>query len=194
MTVRGAAKHLKIPSSTASDWEKKALKHRMNLLNSESPEVEDLLADLLRLVDENETGFTLDQMMESLTTQFMDLKISKSAFHEFARTKCRISCKRAHFQPEERNSPAKIEQRYNWVEHWEGTDLDFESNCVFIDEAGFHINMKRSFAWSRVGNRPIIKTPKTKSKTTTILGAVSALGIVNVKVRLPKVVQSKKRI
>ncbi|KAG1031421.1 hypothetical protein G6F43_013958 [Rhizopus delemar] len=53
--------------------------------------------------------------------------------------------------------------------------------------------MKRSFAWSRVGTRAIVKTPKTKSKTTTILGAISPHGVVNVKVRTPKVVQSKKR-
>ncbi|KAG1141356.1 hypothetical protein G6F37_010715 [Rhizopus arrhizus] len=69
---------------------------------------------LVKLVDDNDTELTLDQMMENLTG-FMGLQISKSAFHEFARTKCRISCKRAHFQPEKRNSPEKIEQRYNWV-------------------------------------------------------------------------------
>ncbi|EIE81272.1 hypothetical protein RO3G_05977 [Rhizopus delemar RA 99-880] len=52
--------------------------------------------------------------------------------------------------------------------------------------------MKRSFAWSRVGTRAIVKT-KTKSKMTTILGAISPHGVVNVKVRAPKVVQSKNR-
>jgi hypothetical protein len=71
--------------------------------------------------------------------------------------------------------------------------MDFESNCIFIDEAGSHINMKRSFAWKPVGNRSVVKIPKTKSKTTTILDAISALGVVNVKVRLPKVVRSKKK-
>lgn len=101
---------------------------------------------MVKLIDENDTGLTLDQMMESLTTEFMGLQIFKSAFHEFARTKCRISCKRAHFQPEERNSPQKVQERYDWVKYGESTDLDFESNCVFIDEAGFHIIRKRSFA------------------------------------------------
>jgi hypothetical protein len=80
--------------------------------------------------------------------------------------------------------PEKIKQRYNWVKNLEETDIDFESNCVFIDEDGFHKNMKQSFAWGRVRKRAIVKTPKTKSETTTILGAVSALGVVNVKVRL----------
>jgi transposase len=204
MSVRGAAKQLNIPSSTAANWEKKSVEagdEFVELRKSGSgkpvgrpPTLTDAHQEyLLKLVDENETGLTLDQMMESLTTEFMGLKISKSAFHEFTRKKCRISCKRAHFQPVERGTPEKIEQRYNWAKNLEDTDIDFESNCVFIDEAGFHINMKRTFAWGRVGKRAIVKTPKTKSKTTTILGAVSALGVVNVKVRLPKVAQSKKR-
>lgn len=204
MSVRGATKQMKIPSSTASNWHKKGTEALDDFVEwrkagsgrpvGRPPKLTDDHRNyLVKLVDENDTGLTLDQMMESLTTGFMGLQISKSAFHEFAKTKCRISFKRAHFQPEERNSPEKIEQRCNWVKHWEDTDMDFESNCVFNDEAGFHINMKRSFAWSRAGTRAIVKTSKTKSKMTTILGAVSAIGVVNVKVRIPKVVQSKKR-
>ncbi len=53
--------------------------------------------------------------------------------------------------------------------------------------------MKRFFPWFRLVTRAIVKTPKTKSKMTTILGAISLLGVVDVKVRTPKVFQSKKR-
>ncbi|EIE90456.1 hypothetical protein RO3G_15167 [Rhizopus delemar RA 99-880] len=204
MSIRAAAKKMNIPQSTAWNWHKKgeeALDDFVEWRKSGSgrpvgrpPKLTNAHRDfLVKLVDENDTGLTLNQMMESLTTEFMGLEISKSAFHEFAKTKCRISCKRAHFQPEERNNLEKIQLRYDWVKHWESTDLDFESNCVFIDEAGFHINMKRSFAWSKVGTRAVVKTPKTKSKMTTILGAISPFGVVNMKVRTPKVVQSKKR-
>ncbi|KAG1152789.1 hypothetical protein G6F37_001571 [Rhizopus arrhizus] len=91
---------------------------------------------IVKLVDENDTGLILDQMMESLTTEFMGLQIFKSAIHEFARTKCRIS----------------------------------------------------------LGTRAVVKTPKTTSKMTTILRAISPYDVVNMKgVRTPKVVQSKKR-
>ena len=68
------------------------------------------------------------------------------------------------------------------------------SNCVFIDGAAFHINMKRFFVWSEVGNRTVVKVPKTRAKTTTILGATSPYGLVNIKARRPQVVPvSKKR-
>jgi predicted small integral membrane protein len=44
------------------------------------------------------------------------------------------------------------------------TDIDYNSNYVFIDEAAFHINMKRFFAWSTDGARAIVKAPKTRTK------------------------------
>jgi hypothetical protein len=92
--------------------------------------------------------------------------------------------------------PDKIEERWNWVKNLlDNTEIDYQSNCVFIDEAAFHINLKRCFSWSKVGTRAIVKTPKTKPKMMTILGAISPYGVVNVKVRIPKVATatSKKR-
>ena len=72
--------------------------------------------------------------------------------------------------------------------------MDYLSNCVFVDEAAFHINMKRSYAWSKKGSRAIVKVPKTRAMTTTILGAISPFGVVNVSVRRPKAMApSKKR-
>jgi transposase len=105
ISVRGAAKHLKIPSNTAFNWKKKseeAPDEFVELRNAGSgrpvgrpPKLTDAHREyLVKLVDENDTVLTLDQMMESLTTEFMGLQVSKSAFHEFAKTKCRISCKK----------------------------------------------------------------------------------------------------
>lgn len=133
-------------------------------------------------------------MIEQLNSQFIDLSIEKSALHEFLTEKCQITLKRAHFHSVEQNSFAKIEERYKWVKEWQETDMDFESNCVFIDEAAFHINMKRNYAWSGKRKRAVVTIPKTRAKTTTIIGAISPYGIVNVKIKLPKVTApSKKR-
>ncbi|KAG1217517.1 hypothetical protein G6F35_009088 [Rhizopus arrhizus] len=109
-------------------------------------------------------------MMEGLTTQFADLKISKSSLHEFVTEKCRISLKRAHFHSIERNSPQKIEERYQRVKQWEKTDLDFKRE------------------------RAVVVTPRTRAKTTTIIEAISLYSVVNIKVKFPKVAApSKKR-
>ena len=149
-------------------------------------------AFLVNLVDEN-AGLVLDEMMESLTNEFSDLSISKTALYNFVTEKCRISLKRAHFHSVERNSPEKIEQRRQWVIRWMSTDMDYNSNCVFIDEAAFHINMKRSVAWSKKGERAVVVVPKTRAKTTTILGAISPYGVVNVSIRRPRVAASSKK-
>ncbi|KAI9484139.1 MAG: hypothetical protein EXX96DRAFT_448167, partial [Benjaminiella poitrasii] len=135
---------------------------------------------LVDLIDE-EPALVLDQMMDSLTAEFIDLEISKTALYNFVTKECKISLKRAHFHSVERNCLEKITARKEWVEKWMATDMDYMSNCVFIDEATFHINMKRSIAWSKVGTRAVVKIPKTRAKTTTILGAACAFGVVNIK-------------
>jgi len=72
--------------------------------------------------------------------------------------------------------------------------MDYLSNCVFVDEAAFHINRKRSYTWPKKGSRAIVKVPKTRAITTTILGAISPFGVVSVSVRRPKAMTpSKKR-
>lgn len=54
--------------------------------------------------------------------------------------------------------------------------------------------MKRSMAWSKVGETPIAEVPKTRAKSHTIIGAISNLGVVNVQLKIPKVTApSKKR-
>ncbi|EIE84531.1 hypothetical protein RO3G_09241 [Rhizopus delemar RA 99-880] len=139
-------------------------------------------------------SLVLDEMMANLTDQFANLDIKKSALHDFMTKKCKISLKRAHFQLVERNSPEKNEDRHAWVTKWLQTDMDYLSSCVFVDEAAFHINMKRSYAWSKKGSRAIVKVPKTRAITTTMLGAISPFGVVSVLVRRPKAMTpSKKR-
>jgi hypothetical protein len=91
--------------------------------------------------------------MDGLSAQFMDLSISKTAVYNFMKEKCRISLKKAHFHLVERNSSENIEIRYKCIKRWMETDMDYLSNCVFIDEAAFHTNMKRTVAWSKIGNR-----------------------------------------
>ncbi|KAG1436418.1 hypothetical protein G6F56_013564 [Rhizopus delemar] len=71
--------------------------------------------------------------------------------------------------------------------------MDFTSNCVFIDEAAFHINLRRNYSWSKEGDRAIVKVPKTRAKTTTILGAISPFGVVNISVRRPRALAPLKK-
>ncbi|KAG0767881.1 hypothetical protein G6F18_003787 [Rhizopus arrhizus] len=73
------------------------------------------------------------------------------------------------------------------------TDLDFTRNCVFLDESAFHINLKRSMAWSKKGTAAVVTVPKTRATTTTILGAISAEGLIKCSLKLPQPPSNKKR-
>ena len=109
------------------------------------------------------------------------------------RSECNLSLKKADFHSIQRNSPAKMEERHDWVRKWENTDMNFLTNCVFLDESAFDINMKRSRAWSKKGTRAIVTRPTTRANTTTILGAISAAGLITIGVKKKKSRPAKKR-
>ncbi|KAI8368771.1 hypothetical protein BD560DRAFT_371154, partial [Blakeslea trispora] len=89
---------------------------------------------------------TVNEAMESLASQFEGLKIAKTAVHDFMVNDCALTIKKAHFEPKERNSPRSIEARFQWATNLIQTDINFMSNCVFIDESAFHISLSRTMA------------------------------------------------
>ncbi|CEG84878.1 hypothetical protein RMATCC62417_18627 [Rhizopus microsporus] len=139
-------------------------------------------ATIITFIDANPSA-TVVEATEHLLKQFHDLKVSHSTVNNFMRRECNLSLKKADFHSIERNSPAKIEERYNWVCNWENTDMNFLTNCVLLDESAFDINMKRSRAWSKKGTRAIVTRPTTRANTASILGAVSAAGLITVGVK-----------
>jgi hypothetical protein len=145
---------------------------------------------LISFVDAN-PSVRLDEMMTSLSSEFEGLSVSNSTLYKFVTEKCALSFKKAHMHSKRRNDPENIQARHDWASHWMQTSMDFLSNCVFIDESAFHINLKRTMAWSQRGTRAEVVVPQTRAKTTTILGAISALGVINIKVHRPQI--SKKR-
>ncbi|KAG1152307.1 hypothetical protein G6F37_001431 [Rhizopus arrhizus] len=130
--------------------------------------------------------------MDSLTNAFMDLKLTKSAVQQFMTNECNLSFKKVQLHAVKRNSPETIQQRYDWAMKYQGTTMDFLTNCVFIDESAFHIYLKRSYGWAPKGKTPVAVVPTTRAKSTTILGAVSIHGVVKITVRKPNPPSSKK--
>ncbi|KAG1054450.1 hypothetical protein G6F43_003544 [Rhizopus delemar] len=147
---------------------------------------------ILECIDEN-PSVVLDEIMKKLKQIFTVLKISKSTLFDFVKEHCNSSLKKARLQPIDRNSKEKIQERLDWIRKWEKTDMDFTRNCVFLDVPAFHINLKRSMTWSRKGTPAVVTVPKTRAITTTILGAISAEGLIKCSLRLPQPPSNKKR-
>lgn len=42
-------------------------------------------------------------------------------------------------------------------------------NCIFVVEAAFHINMKRTFVWYKVASSAVAYALETRARATAIL-------------------------
>ncbi|KAG2221198.1 hypothetical protein INT45_000238 [Circinella minor] len=71
--------------------------------------------------------------------------------------------------------------------------FDFDDRCVFIDEAGFNLHIRRNFGRSKRGSPARAVIPSQRGVSITILGAICELGVINVSVRKPQAVQSSKK-
>ena len=68
-----------------------------------------------------------------------------------------ITVKKPMFKPEVRNSVGNLQTRFELFMEWKDSDLDFTKNCIFIDEAGFHINKRNNWARLKSGSYAIVK-------------------------------------
>ncbi|KAG1054585.1 hypothetical protein G6F43_003415 [Rhizopus delemar] len=153
---------------------------------------------LINFFDENPSAVIQDAV-ENLTKSFEGLEIKKSRVAEFMKEDYNLSIKVVNRHLKDRNSQKTLEARANWIEEWQNKGLHFMKNCVFLDEAGFDVNMRRSRGWTQRGKPAIEERASARGVSHTVIGAVSALGVVNVSMREPgnvkkrRVVGAKKR-
>ena len=133
-------------------------------------------------------------MRYSLLEAYPELKISKTAFYNHVRQHCVLSFKKLEKLPEKRNSEEVKLKRREAVLEWMGTkDIDFEKNCVFLDEAGFNLHISRSRGWSKKGKPAKSIVPTSRGTSITILGAISAQGVIGISLRKPITVAGSKK-
>lgn len=156
-------------------------------------------AYLTDFYDENPTA-TIQDAVDKLVENFEGLTIKKSRVAEFMKDECNLSLKVVTCHPVARNSERTLQLRKEFVEEWiQQKGVLYMQNCVFLDESGFDVNMRRSRGWSKKGNEAIVETPSARGVSHTVIGAISAFGVVNVSVRDPgntrkrRVVGSTKR-
>lgn len=137
-----------------------------------------------RLIEQDPQIVTED-IIDDLTTQFEGFSISVSRLNHYLKNNMHISVKRPTFEAEKRNSIENLNTRYQWFMEWKDTNLDYTKNCVFIDEAGFSINMRNSWARSVRGTPAIVHVPKSRSPSHTIIGAIHASSVLHVVLKKP---------
>lgn len=71
--------------------------------------------------------------------------------------------------------------------------MDFERNCVFLDEAGFNLHIVRNRGWSAKGKPAKTIVPSNRGTSITILGAISPVGVIDISLRKPTSVSAPKK-
>ncbi|CAO3678991.1 unnamed protein product [Rhizopus microsporus] len=183
-----AAKLANVNPETARKWkreyerdpEKKIPFKKTNHISNRAPSQlnENHKMHLINFFDENPSAVIQDAV-ENLTKSFEGLEIKKSRVAEFMKEDCNLSIKVVTRHPMDRNSQKTLEARANWIEEWQNKGLHFMKNCVFLDEAGFDVNMRRSRGWAQRGKPAIEETTSARGVSHTVIGAVSAFGVVN---------------
>jgi hypothetical protein len=121
-----------------------------------------------------------------LTEDFEGLTIKKGRVAEFMKKECNLSLKVVSRHPVARNSEKTLQLRKEFVEEWiQKKGMIYMQNCVFLDESGFDINMRRTRGWSKQGTQAVVETPSARGASHTIIGDISAYGVVNVSIRDP---------
>ncbi|KAG1448508.1 hypothetical protein G6F56_008922 [Rhizopus delemar] len=141
--------------------------------------------DFIKILLDDDPQLVADDIIEELTKQFEDFSISKPQLNHHLRNTMQITIKKPHFEAEARNSVANLQTRYEWFMDWKEKDLDYTNNCVFIDEAGFHINMRNNWARSPAGTRAVVKTAKTRVTSHSVIGAIHSSAVLHVVLKKP---------
>ncbi|CEI95444.1 hypothetical protein RMCBS344292_09630 [Rhizopus microsporus] len=177
LSAAAVAKQLDIYVHTAQKWAKQYEKNPDSIFEKRRktghPRVlhDGHKSIILECIEEN-PSIALDELIEK-TLQLVSQKSSVSTHRS--------------------DNKEKIQERLDWIRKWEKANIDFTRNCVFLDESAFHINLKHGMAWSRKGTPAVVTVPKTRATTTTILGVMSAEGLIKRSRRLPQPPSDKKR-
>ncbi|GAA5814371.1 hypothetical protein MFLAVUS_007866 [Mucor flavus] len=152
---------------TAQDWAKRLKedpnwniyeKNTNKVNRKESQLQEEHKQHLLEIFEKNPQA-TKQDAVDSLTEAFEGFNLKKNSVGNFILHDCNLTIKRITLHPVNRNAADNRNERHDWVTSVLKTDMKYLSNCVFVDEAAFNINMRSPFGRSVSGTPAIEVTP-----------------------------------
>ncbi|OAD71601.1 Homeodomain-like DNA binding domain-containing transcription factor [Phycomyces blakesleeanus NRRL 1555(-)] len=114
---------------------------------------------LIEILDKNCT-LTLEMMREKLYKRFDNLREKDIR----SQTKA---------VEERRNDADVIEAKRKFVESLLELGIAYVANCIFIDKAGFNVNLICQQGWSKKGKNAIVRTKTKRALNISILAAIS---------------------
>lgn len=105
--------------------------------------------------------------------------MSISSIHKALNEDLRITLKLARCEVEKINALETIRMRKHYAVNFLRNRPSSSKKWIFIDESGFNLHLRRSFARSRVNERAIITVPTQKGRNITLIAAMSNRGVVH---------------
>lgn len=124
-------------------------------------------------------SIVLEEARVRLCEAFPGLEISVVALYKHIVEKYALSLKQAMKYTAERVAPRTIKLCFDIIIQWKAAGVDYQNNCIFVDEAGFHTQMIRGRAWSKKGDPTIVKVHTQRGVNISIVGCIASFGVIN---------------
>ncbi|KAG2208189.1 hypothetical protein INT45_001260, partial [Circinella minor] len=191
IVVRTAQHYVK----TYRDDEEKRLPgtKKASRLGGNNRKLEPRHTDFLCRYYNNNTAAVLWEARDALISTFPDIKsITLSGLHKHLVQHASLTLKKLDPIVAPRTSESTLNQRREKILQWlDDKEMDWFNNCVFIDEAGFNMHIRRNFGRSKRGLPAKVVLPANKDISISILGAICEKGVIYLTLRKPKAVQKK---
>lgn len=144
--------------------------------NQVEPSISNEALELMesRLIDD--PMLTLQQLHDLLLDNF-DIDVSLATIHQYCYKKICFTLKCVRPLPEKRNDEDTLEARYQYIKDILEQNITYESNCIFVDEAGFNSAQIRKHGRSKKGESADVIVQQSKSVNHTIIAAISHHGM-----------------
>jgi hypothetical protein len=115
---------------------------------------------------------------EELCILLQGIGMFESRLRKYMIKKIRLSLKNSSLYTMDRDTNRTIWLLYKIITEWKAVGVDFQKNCVFIDEAGFNSHQIRSKAWSLKSEPAQVKVPTQKGVNLSIVGCIPPFGTI----------------
>ncbi|KAG1047050.1 hypothetical protein G6F43_010485 [Rhizopus delemar] len=151
-------------------WERKLQPHHTNFLC---------------VFYEKNPQIVLWQARDALLEAFSEIQsITLSGLHRHLVLHASLTLKKLEAIVSSRNTLGNLQIRRNRVLEWKSDEnMNWHKNCVFIDEAGFNMHIRRNFGRSKRGMPAKAVISANRSITVSIIGAICEKGVIDLTFR-----------
>ena len=119
---------------------------------------------------ENNHFITLKKMKTLLAAK--DIFISQASIFN-ALQKLKLTLKLARCEVDRMNAPEIIAKRKVYARHFHRHSPPDKKKCIFVDECGYNLHLRRKFARSKSNTRANVVIPTVRGRNVTLIAAIN---------------------